>query len=215
MIYETDYYILEYSNEDFEYIEELKSYIDLNILDIIEFFNLENFKDKINIKLFGDLEDFRNVINKLTNMEVPEWLCGFSFGKGDKEYIYTLSLDNYKKTLSHENDELVDLKKLIMHEIVHACNKKYTGNYNVPLWLKEGLALYLAKQDKYINKELNANCYELMNDVVSYHNYLIVINYALNKYGKEYILGLLNDKEKAVKETFRLYEEIKCLNERK
>lgn len=215
MIYETDYYILEYSNEDFEYIEELKSYIDLNILDIIEFFNLENFKDKINIKLFGDLEDFRNVINKLTNMEVPEWLCGFSFNKGDKEYIYTLSLDNYKKTLSHENDELVDLKKLIMHEIVHACNRKYSGNYNVPLWLKEGLALYLAKQDKYINKELNVNCYELMNDVVSYHNYLIVMNYALNKYGKEYILGLLNDKEKAVKETFRLYKEIKCLNERK
>lgn len=215
MIYETDYYILEYSNEDFEYLEELKSYIDLNILDIIEFFNLENFKDKINIKLFGDLEDFRNVINKLTNMEVPEWLCGFSFSKGDKEYIYTLSLDNYKKTLSHENDELVDLKKLIMHEIVHACNRKYSGNYNVPLWLKEGLALYLAKQDKYINKELNANCYELMNDVVSYHNYLIVMNYALNKYGKEYILGLLNDKEKAVKETFKLYEEIKCLNERK
>jgi len=215
MIYETDYYILEYSNEDFEYIEELKSYIDLNILDIIEFFNLENFKDKINIKLFGDLEDFRNVINKLTNMEVPEWLCGFSFSKGDKEYIYTLSLDNYKKTLSHENDELVDLKKLIMHEIVHACNRKYSGNYNVPLWLKEGLALYLAKQDKYINKDLNANCYQLMNDVVSYHNYLIVINYALNKYGKEYILGLLNDRKKAEDETFKLYEEIKCLNERK
>lgn len=215
MIYETDYYILEYSNEDFEYIEELKSYIDLNILDIIEFFNLENFNDKINIKLFGDLEDFRNVVNKLTNMEVPEWLCGFSFSKGDKEYIYTLSLDNYKKTLSHENDELVDLKKLIMHEIVHACNRKYMGDNKIPLWLKEGLALYLAKQDKYINKELNANCYELMNDVVSYHNYLIVMNYALNKYGKEYILGLLNDKEKAVKETFRLYEEIKCLNERK
>lgn len=215
MIYETDYYILEYSNEDFEYLEELKSYIDLNILDIIEFFNLENFKDKINIKLFGDLEDFRNVINKLTNMEVPEWLCGFSFSKGDKEYIYTLSLDNYKKTLSHENDELVDLKKLIMHEIVHACNRKYLGDNKIPLWLKEGLALYLAKQDKYINKELNANCYELMNDVVSYHNYLIVMNYALNKYGKEYILGLLNDKEKAVKETFKLYEEIKCLNERK
>lgn len=214
MVYETDYYILEYSNKDLEYIEELKNYIDTNILEVLDFFGLKEFDTKINIKLFGDLKEFRNAINKLTNKEVPDWLCGFSFSNDGKEYTYTLSLDNYKKTLSHENDELIDLKKLIMHEIVHACNKKYSGDYNIPLWLKEGLALYLAKQDKYINKELNANSYELINDVVSYHNYLIIMNYALNNYGKEYILGLLNDRKKAEEETLKLYEEIKCLNER-
>lgn len=57
---ELEYIIIEYSDKATSYINELCEYIDLSCNEIINFFNIKEFGEKIHVKLFDDLNEFRN-----------------------------------------------------------------------------------------------------------------------------------------------------------
>ena len=49
---------------------------------------------------------------------IPEnWVCGFAY---NNKYIETLSLSEYRKTKSHENVNIDNLCRLILHEFIHS-----------------------------------------------------------------------------------------------
>ena len=121
-------------------------------------------------------------------------------------HINVLSLEKYKKTQGHEKHNLNDLKCLIMHEFVHSCVLKI-NNSSLPAWLNEGIAIKLSHQ--YDNKEykFNASLNEMINGCNNYINYYTMFSYALDKYGKDYILDLILN-NKAFDETEKLYNDL-------
>ena len=209
MLINTDYIDLEYTEKDIEYINELKGYIDCNYKEIVDFFGITNFDAKVSIKLFDNLEKFRAACGEIRkNKEVPLWLCGLSFYKDNKYNIYSLSLEEYKKTKSHDNCTLKDMQLLIMHEFVHACHYKCTNNAKLPLWMSEGLATTLSHQYDDIEISFDATLEQVINGGIDYKNYYAMFVYVLNNYGKDYVLKLLKNTEYLEKETPKLYEEV-------
>lgn len=201
------YFELEYTEKDEEYIDELFEYIEKESKYIVSFFDIDNFDNIVYIKLFDNLNTFRKECSKVKGgIEVPLWLCGLSFRRNGINYIYSLCLEEYRKTDNHNNCTLENLKRLIIHEFVHACHRKYT-NIKLPVWLGDGLATYLSHQYDNNNFIFNASLDEVINGGTSYTNYYIMFSYVLNNYGKDYILSLLKDEEYLKKETVKLYDE--------
>ena len=201
----------EYTTLDEEYIDELVSFIEEKYTDMMLFFDLDIIEKIVHIKLFDDLELFRNTCGALwRGKEVPSWLCGLSFRNQKEDYIFTLCLEEYKKTKGHHHCTLDNLKTLILHEFIHICHKRYT-NIKIPIWLGEGLATYLSHQYDGEDLFFDATIEELLEGGTSYMNYYVMVSYALNKYGRNYILRLLKDEEYVKNETYKLYEEVKLI----
>lgn len=207
-IKKSKYFELEYTAKDEEYIDELFGYVERESRDIVLFFNLENFGEKVRAKLFDNLNCFRNACSEFwRDRKVPLWLCGFAFHKKGKNYIYSLCLEEYKKTDEHTNCTLENLKRLITHEFVHACHSKYS-NIKLPIWLGEGLATYLSHQFDNQKLSFNTSLDDVINGGVGFKNYYTMFSYVLNNYGKHYILSLLKDEEFLKEETVKLYNAV-------
>lgn len=203
---ELKYIILEYSEDDSIYIDDLCDYIDRNSDEIIDFFEIKNFGEKVNVKLWDNVEEFRKNYKKTFKRDAKKWICGFAISNT----INTLSLKEYKKTYSHENSNLEDLKKLVMHEFTHSAHGK-VGNTKNMKWLTEGLATTLSHQWDNSEKKFDISLEQLLNDTISYVYYYTMFSYILEEYGKNYILKLIKNLNYLNEETPRLYEEIKSL----
>lgn len=206
---ELKYIIIDYTENDMEYIDSFCNVLDIECENVVSFLNIDKFGEKVKVKLWNDIDDFRNIYKTTFykddyNKQVPDWISGFAL----TNEVQTLSLSEYRKTKNHENATITDLQKLIIHEFTHAAHNKIHNN-RVMLWLTEGLATTLAHQ--YDDKELkfDATLDEIKNGKVSYVNYYVMFNYILNKYGKEYIIKLIKDEELLRNETDKLYKETK------
>ena len=62
MTKELKYMNIEYNDCDKEYIDDLSNDLEITSEKIVNFFNLDNYGEKINIKLFDNLNNFRNYI---------------------------------------------------------------------------------------------------------------------------------------------------------
>lgn len=206
MIKELKYINLEYNECDKNYIHELIDYINLSSEEITNFFSIDSFNPKVEIKLYDDIDKFNEWYYYFNKKEAPLWFCGFSFKMNGVYHINVLSLEKYKKTQGHEKHNLNDLKCLIMHEFVHSCVLKI-NNSSLPAWLNEGIAIKLSHQ--YDNKEykFNASLNEMINGCNNYINYYTMFSYVIDKYGKDYILDLILN-NKAFDETEKLYNDL-------
>lgn len=206
MIKELKYINLEYNECDKNYIDELIDYINLSSEEITNFFSIDSFNPKVEIKLYDDIDKFNEWYYYFNKKEAPLWFCGFSFKMNGVYHINVLSLEKYKKTQGHEKHNLNDLKCLIMHEFVHSCVLKI-NNSSLPAWLNEGIAIKLSHQ--YDNKEykFNASLNEMINGCSNYINYYTMFSYVIDKYGKDYILNLILN-NKAFDETEKLYNDL-------
>lgn len=201
MIKNLKYINIEYTDNDLEYIDYICDEIEKKTEDIVNFFELNEFGEKVNIKLFDDIDNFRNFYNKTFKIEPKDYICGFSKGNN----VYTLSISEYKKCYSHENSSIEDLIKLILHEFTHSIHFKRNSNMNV-IWLNEGAATYLSGQHKDA-KEIKGTLDDLLNGKCSYSDYKLMFEYIFNTYSKEYILKLIDSEELLNKETKRLFNE--------
>ena len=205
--------VINYTDKDLNYIEEMSKIIEPLSKEIIDFFGIEKIEPKIEIYLYDSLAKFREKYIQLgyrlnKDGTVPSWVCGFAYNYTE---VYTLCLEEYRKTSCHENENLRDLEYLILHEFLHSCYwyfiRNKNNNYNCTAWLSEGIATTLSHQ--YDNEDLvfNASLEEMENGCQNYSNYYLMFVYILNKYGKDYILNLIKDSDKAIKMTPKLYEE--------
>ena len=200
MIKELKYMIIEYSDKDLDYIDDICKIIDSKSKEIVEFFEIDQLDNKVKVKLFSDIVEFRNFHNQVFNKEPKNWVCGFALDNS----VYTLSLSEYKKCFSHENATILDLIRLVLHEFTHVVHSKRNDNLECK-WLREGLATYLSGQYEDAN-EIKCTYDELLNGC-SYTNYKAMFEYVLNTYGKEYILKLIDHEELLNRDSKRLFEE--------
>ena len=196
---------IDYTNKDRAYINELMDFLETNCEEITDFFDNLTFAQKVKIKLWPNLEDFR--------CHFP-WQVGVMRREKGRNYIHVLSFDEYKKTKGHEKKTLEDYNLLLLHEFVHACVKEYAHNHNMTitnkntyLWLQEGLATKLSHQYEKHSLQLTASLEDILTNKATYNDYYTMFCYVLNAYGAAYIKSLILDFQKLKTETPKLYKE--------
>jgi hypothetical protein len=97
---------------------------------IVDIRKLFNYQKRINIINFYKFED----LGRYLGWTVPEWVVATSLGRN----ILVLDYEIWKAR------QWGSVNQIILHELVHVILSNY--KVKVPLWLNEGLALYLAGQ---------------------------------------------------------------------
>ncbi len=147
----------------------------------------------VEIHLFSKRGAFAKKIKK---KKIPNWLMGYTpISNPNKIFIYTKD----SRLLSS-----IRLKKLVRHELAHVFTNQL--NPTLPTWIKEGLAVYLAKQIikpsitkrdwKFIKPNKNYNFFgrnwnSLVNNHRAYNNSGLVVQQFIKSYGQKNFLNVL------------------------
>lgn len=198
---ELDNIIIEYNTCDTDYIELVSESLQKDLKEILNFFDLEKLRPKPIVRLWPDLEKFRNVFS-LENLNIV------GLRQKEKNVIHILSLRELQKTKNYKRASETELTNIILHELVHECHTRYTTK-KCYIWLWEGLATFLSNQylrEKSFHSTLNQM---KTRESTDYQEYYTMFSYVYKTYGKEYILELLNNFSLQEKETPRLHQETK------
>lgn len=114
--------------------EDLNKYLDVAKIQLSDFFGIKALD--INLVILESRED----INKLKGHKTEPWVIGFTI----ENNLYILNPDKTKNLLLPEE---VDYQKLITHEATHIFYENISNGEDYPIWLNEGLACYLGKQN--------------------------------------------------------------------
>ena len=198
-------FIIKYNEDDNEYINELNKYIDNEINCILEFFDIKELKKKIVINLFDSLDKYKNYRkgnisdSSVGNFDMDE----FNY------YVNVLSYKEYIKRKGYESKTIEDYFKLIIHELIHAIHVEYGTLYETLIWIREGFAIYKSHQYEGKLKRLNKCTLKdlLENKLSSYINYYVLIDYAFNKYGEDYIKNLISNPDIQIEETKKIFND--------
>ena len=148
---------------------------------------------RISLSVFNDRGDFERAIN-LKN--TPNWMVAY-VKKNELSTIYLLD----------QNLDKVQVKQILTHEVAHLQINKL--NNNLEFWVKEGLAVYVAKQFKKdeVKKTDWQNFLRLINakkrmstvEFANNNGYVIssfFISYLIKKLGKETFINILQKQQK-------------------
>jgi len=169
-----------------------------------EFFELSRY-DKPQLIFLEN----RKVIDTFFGHKTEDWVDGGS----NNGIIGLLLPENYEKYCSHRYSE-ENYKKLIAHEVCHYFQDRLVNTYK-PMWLGEGLAVYLSGQ--YLDKPVPTE----FRNFLKYHDTLdnniyaepgLAIKLLVDNFGKSKLLQFIrsfneNNTEKYAKESFeRIYD---------
>lgn len=194
---------IEYTTDDFAYIDKLVEELEDKYLNIMEFFNLQRLEHTVNIKIWNNLEEYRNYFSKKINRKIPNWEVARATINKNESRIDLLSLKERVKCEGHQEDNLDNLLKVIIHEFVHICHITYNNYRCSMVWFGEGLATNLSNQ--FTKSEINCSLDDILNGKAQYINYYSMVKYLLDNFSKDYILGLAKDKALLEKETKDIY----------
>lgn len=129
----------------------------------------------------------RKQFDELRQTKTEDWMVGFAEGGN----IFILDPDEYTKESSHT--DIKGFYKTLSHECAHIAIKKFCGHSN-PKWLNEGLACYLAKQEKTApSKEalLKVFDYQQKPNKEIYGVGYFWVKFLIENFGKEKLLELI------------------------
>lgn len=119
--------------------DDLDKLLDNFIVELEPFFGITWKWNRPSIFLVEN----RNTIDLIKRNKTPSWLVGWSSGKD----IFILSKKCFEKESCHKYSEK-EYNMLLKHELVHCfCNVVFPWMQK-PLWLMEGVAIYLSGQYK-------------------------------------------------------------------
>lgn len=201
-----NYFEIEYSNKDTPYINLIIEEFKNKYPSIMGFFNLKKFERKITIKFWNSLEEYRTFFNekmKKYNKKVEKWEVGRSTNNSNECRIDLLCLEERKKCQGHQNDNIIDLTNVLIHEFVHTCHFTYNKNKDTMTWFAEALATNLANQYNYLS--LNCSLADILNGHAHYLNYYSMGRYLIDNNDKDYILKLAKNKKLLEEDTPNIY----------
>ena len=202
-----------YEKQDEDLILGLDDYLNKYAEDIYSFFDISERKQAL-ITIMPTKKEYDEWLKDKWNLdEVPNWNIGNTYN-GDITFV---SLHDYENTahgywLKDYDKAIVRYNKTIVHEYVHFVTILYQikNNINKPLrYLTEGIAQYLSYQRDNIKKDFHYSLEDILESKDQYYSYYLMIKHILDNYDKEYFFKLLSDNDYAVKETKKLYKEIK------
>jgi len=86
------------------------------------------------------LHDLRKSFDKQLNRKTFDWEVGNTSAQNEIDIIHE---DSFEKCSSHPKD---DFSRILKHEISHIYINKIAERKMIPMWLNEGLSMYLADQ---------------------------------------------------------------------
>lgn len=157
------------------------------ITDLGQFFGINWVENKPKVFILPD----RKTIDEIRGQSTPRWVVGFGgIGMGG---VYLLDRANFEK----ESDNTYSEERyvaLLKHELGHCFMDTITEGYRKPLWLMEGLAIYLSGQLQWYNQpeklEKFLESFDKQGDKI-YTESGFAVKLLIDKYGKEKIIGLL------------------------
>ena len=206
LVKETYNFLIEYPNKsDFD-IETVYSGIDEACIPVLNFFGISGVDKKTKIKIWDNLDDFRDLYREAFKRDPGDWVCGYVYNGS----LHVLTLDEHRKTVCHENDTLSSLIKVIVHELAHNVHSKITNIKKLPKWVTEGIACFLANQyeDKE-DKSFKATLEQLTEGGASYCDYYLLVKHVISNNDREYVWNILTSPEFSFSETEKIYSEFK------
>lgn len=189
---------------------------------VLDFFG----EGKLNFKIVFLKKRFE--LNKIRGYKTKKWEVGGYYG-GDTIYIFDKSV--FDKVSDHPKKYFYST---LVHEIVHIYTEKNL-NFLYPIWLTEGIAYVIAKQDREIKRYKKKDIKKAYNDKdwkkdTYYTSSCRFTKYLLNNFGKNKLIKLMKSLEikekkrefykkfekifkKSFKEVYRYYEE-QCISNR-
>ena len=170
---------------------ELDSFYESTMKELNSFFGLKWEQNKPNIILVKD----RKTIDLLGQKKTEDWVVGWVKGND----VYLLSDKNYESESCHKYSK-EEYEALLKHELAHCFSNVISEGFYKPIWLLEGISIFLSGQNKFKNKpKLLKNFIEFFEkggkEVYSEAGF--VVEYLVKKYGKEKLLSLLAQIKKA------------------
>lgn len=172
--------------------------------ELDSFFKINWKYNRPNLILVPD----RKTINSLKGQKTESWVVGW-VGNG---IVYLLDDQNFEKESNHKySDE--EYFALLKHELAH-CFSNIVSNFSrKPVWLLEGISIYLSGQNKLKTKPKK---FEKFIDFFDkggkeiYSESGFAVLFLVKKYGKRKLLSLLRgSKESESKENFaKLFKSI-------
>lgn len=153
--------------------------------ELDSFFELGWKYNKPNLVLIPN----RKTINYLKDKETEEWLVGWVSGNT----VYLLSDKNYETESNHKYSDN-EYFALLKHELAHCFSNIVSRYTRKPIWLLEGISIFLSGQlklktkPKIISKFLDF--YENGGQGV-YSESGFAVEFLAKKYGKEKLIQLL------------------------
>jgi hypothetical protein len=202
---------IEYNKCDLEYIDEVIFSMIKRGEEVMDFFKLDSLDNKVKIKFFDDILEYREYVYKKILKEngvVKDWEIGRAGNTKEESYIIMLSYGERLKAKGHENDKIQDMEDLIIHEFVHTCHIQFKNYQNSLNWYSEALATVLAKQ---YSNQLKFDCTleDLIMTKTNYISYYTIGTYIFDNYDNDYVLKLAKEPKFLESETKRLYNETK------
>ena len=199
------YATYEYDESENDLVMDCALYLDQNAKYVYDFFGIEpNPKDKAAVHIIPTKKEFdeiyRRINKKDDSYEVPSWVIGIA-----PDEIYSLSINDYKST-SHafapsERDKAVsNYKKTLVHEFVHFVHKRFNEKHGQKYgraYLSEGLACSLAEQYAEKQSSFSVSVEDFLKGNATYNQYKMAMDYMLNNYGRDFVLELLLNNDKA------------------
>ena len=155
---------------------------------------IETFSDFFNVKPVGFKPDVfildnRADIDIVKGKKTENWVVGWTTGQS----LFVLDYDKFDTESKHNKSESA-YQNLIKHELCHIFTRTSSRNAILPMWLNEGISIYLSgqlgmnkKPDKFsgfIESTLN-------NHKAAYVEGGYVVELLLNLFGREKFIDLL------------------------
>ncbi len=168
------------------------------------FFGIKWVRNKPCVFLVKD----RETINLVRNKKTEDWVVGWI----NREDVYILDRENYEKESIHKySDE--EYTALLKHELTHVFTFLINPKNHNPIWLWEGISIYLSGQNKFKKKPdklkkfldfYNKHAKEI------YQESGFAVEILIKKYGKEKIIDLIKsmNETKSEKEFEEKFKEI-------
>ena len=199
MILEKTNFIIE-TDEDLKYISEIVSHLELNMKDLMSFFELKSLSSKKRIIIYKELENYKKHIEQF--FAYYDYMCADT----NDGNINVLSLEAAHKTKMYSNMDIEELKSIILHEFVHICQQESEIEHNDEdiVWFWEGLATNLGNPEGYECISIDASNEDINNFNCSANNYPIAFTigyYMLENYSHDTILEYIKYPKKLLKDS--------------
>jgi hypothetical protein len=143
------------------------------------------------------LDNRKQIDNLCYGAKGKRWMVGFSDGS---KIAYVLDNKKIAEESNHKEFTSYEYKALIKHEICHLFYTILSNNNNKPIWLCEGVSLYLSGQNN-----LKPKIKEFSNFYESYEKDLgkvyqesgFAVGLLVKKFGKKKLLKLIKESGKA------------------
>lgn len=207
MKYENNFYCINYSESDNEYITDLIDAINSNLSRIMTFFKIHKFNQKKSINIWSNLDDYITYLKPFVN-EYYDWIVADTFDNN----INILSYDLYL-TGPHKNSNISDYKKIIIHELVHSCQQEVNPDARNVTWFWEALATNLSNQQLRI-VDISYSKNDIMYNFRSLHDSYSVSytigRYIIENFKNSQILEYVKYPDKLISDAETIFEKTKC-----